>query len=618
MIASRRAKQSYTTHHIAGKRLTKRFRSVRFKVMVVYLLLILFAMQLVGGYFIQSLNGYYIDNNAKSISREAQVLANLVAVPVSKQRFDPRHIKPILQTFSQFSSASVYILDKDGIVLATSANPFLLGQKRVDPEVTGALVGLQTKQIAIDPQTGNRYLYLAIPIRIGAQIVGAVEFVSPMSGIYQSISSIIIIFATAALLSLVLSVILAGVIARTITGPITDVTRTARAMASGDFDQQVTIYSNDEIGELASTFNMLTSRLRHAMENTEREKDRLQAVMTRMSDGVIATNPHDEILLINPAAMKLLAVSQPLQGVTLSHLLGQHYIPGKIYFMERENRVIAISVTALLSERAVRKKNQLKDKNSTISGGFVYVMRDVTDETRLEEARRRFVADVSHELRTPITIIKGYIEALKEGAVEDTETAYHFLDVMDKESDRMTRLIGNLMQLIRFDEHHEWIKKEQIALRDVLDRMEQRYALVAFKAGVQFLVQVKEDSVVYGDRDRLEQVLDNIDSNALKYTKARDSIRLVADVDRSTMQAVVRVTDTGSGIPKTDLPHIFDRFYRVDKARSRQLGGTGLGLAIVREIITAHQGEVHAKSEVGKGTTITITLPLWTEEGDYR
>ena len=330
MIASRRAKQSYTTHHIAGKRLTKRFRSVRFKVMVVYLLLILFAMQLVGGYFIQSLNGYYIDNNAKSISREAQVLANLVAVPVSKQRFDPRHIKPILQTFSQFSSASVYILDKDGIVLATSANPFLLGQKRVDPEVTGALVGLQTKQIAIDPQTGNRYLYLAIPIRIGAQIVGAVEFVSPMSGIYQSISSIIIIFATAALLSLVLSVILAGVIARTITGPITDVTRTARAMASGDFDQQVTIYSNDEIGELAATFNMLTSRLRHAMENTEREKDRLQAVMTRMSDGVIATNPHDEILLINPAAMKLLGVSQPLQGVTLSHLLGQHYIPGKI------------------------------------------------------------------------------------------------------------------------------------------------------------------------------------------------------------------------------------------------------------------------------------------------
>ncbi len=590
-------------------RLTRRFQSVRFKLMVVYLLLILFAMQLIGGYFIQSLNRYFVDNYSKSISREAQVLASVVSTPLSRQSLQQGQIRQVIQPFSELANSSVYILDKDGNVVATSANPFLVGQKRVDPEVNGALVGLQTEQIARDPQTGNRYLYLAVPVRLKTQIIGAIEFVSPMSSIYRSISRIIIIFATASLLALALSALLAGIIARTITGPITAVTRTARALASGDFDQTVTIYSNDEIGELASTFNMLTGRLRNATANTEREKDRLQAVMARMSDGVIATNTHDEILLINPAAVELLHAERSLQGAQLSNVLNGSFESGSAHIMELHDRVIALSVTALGGERSIKPGITRGERPYGVHGGFVYVMRDVTEETRLEEARRRFVADVSHELRTPITIIKGYIEALMEGALENPKIADHFLRVMDKEADRMARLITNLLQLTRFDDHHEVFNQERVTTKQLLNQLAERYALVAFRAGVQFVVDVKEDSSVMVDHDRIDQVLDNIVSNALKYTSQRGIIAATADVDRSTMHSVITIKDSGTGIPKQDLPHIFDRFYRVDKARSRQFGGTGLGLAIAREIIRAHGGDVTADSEEGKGTTITIVLP---------
>lgn len=590
-------------------RLTKRFQSVRFKLMVVYLLLILFAMQLIGGYFIQSLNRYFVDNYSKSISREAQVLASVVSTPLNRQSLQQGQIRQVIQPFSELANSSVYILDKDGNVVATSANPFLVGQKRVDPEVNGALVGLQTEQIARDPQTGNRYLYLAVPVHLKSQIIGAIEFVSPMSSIYRSISRIIIIFATASLLALALSALLAGIIARTITGPITAVTRTARALASGDFDQTVTIHSNDEIGELASTFNMLTGRLRNAMANTEREKDRLQAVMSRMSDGVIATNTHDEILLINPAAIDVLHAERSLQGAHLSSVLNGSFQPGSANIVELHDRVIALSVTALGGERPMKPGITRGERPYGVHGGFVYVMRDVTEETRLEEARRRFVADVSHELRTPITIIKGYIEALMEGALENPKIADHFLQVMDKEADRMARLITNLLQLTRFDDHHEVFNKERVTAKQLLNQLAERYALVAFRAGVQFIVDVKENSTVMVDHDRIDQVLDNIVSNALKYTSQRGIITAEADVDRLTMHSMITIKDSGAGIPKQDLPYIFDRFYRVDKARSRQFGGTGLGLAIAREIVRAHGGDVTADSEVGKGTTITIVLP---------
>ncbi|MCY0875402.1 MAG: ATP-binding protein [Firmicutes bacterium] len=580
-----------------------RFQSVRFKLMIVYILLILVAMQLFGAYFIQSINRYFIENYSRTIAHEAVFLSNFASASLGSGNTSTieKQIGQYIRPFSELASSSVYVLDKNGNVVGTSANPFLIGQKRVDFEVTRALLGVQTDRIALDPRTGERQLYLAVPVQYKGQVVGAVEFVSPLGTVYHSISRIIIIFATGTLLALGLTALLAIIIARTITGPISAITRTARALAGGDFNQSVTIHSNDEIGELASTFNMLTRRLREAIASTEREKSRLQAIMSTMSDGVIATNLADDILMINPAASQLLHCSLHVLGYKLSVLLPGQFVPGDVQVVQANDKLIAVAVTSLGNDRAT-------------TGGRVLVMRDVTEELRLEEARKRFVADVSHELRTPITTIKTYVEALLEGAHSDEELSLRFLHVMDRETNRMIRLIRDLLQLSRFDAGYEVLHRERMTLSQLVNSLADRFALVAFQSDLQYETEVVADGNISVDRDRIDQVLDNIASNALKHTPERGSIRVRAGTQREDGLAWVEIADTGQGIPAAELPHIFERFYRVDKARSRQHGGTGLGLAIAQEIVRAHGGQITATSEIGHGTTVRISLPL-VEEG---
>jgi len=586
------------------------FQSVRYKLMAVYLLLILFAMQLIGAYFIQSLNQYFVNNYTKTIAHEALFLANLVSLPMSVSNGKEPNLLNVLQPFSALANASVYVLDKDGNVIGTSANPFIIGQKRVDPEVTEALLGLQTQQIALDPRTRQRYLYLAVPVRYRNRVRGAVEIVAPMSGVYQSISRIIIIFATGTLIALGLTALLAAIIARTITGPITAITRTARALAGGDFDQVVDIYSNDEIGELASTFNMLTRRLKQAMRSTEQEKRRLQAVMSTMSDGVIATSRMNDILLINPAASQLLRAAHPVIGYRLSDVLPGTFAAGDHQLVEVGEKTISVSVMALDHDRAESGGAALDRRAVDSQGGQVLVMRDVTEETRLEAARKRFVADVSHELRTPLTTIKSYVEALLEGAYRDEDLARHFLQVMDRETNRMIRLIRDLLQLTRFDAGYEQLRRESVSIQEVINGLAERFALLVFEAEVQFVVDAPDQALVSIDRDRFDQVLDNIVSNSLKYTPKHGIITVSASVDRNAQQVNFLLQDNGSGIAARELPNIFDRFYRVDKARSRQLGGTGLGLSIAREIVMAHGGEIVVESGPEEGTTVRISLPV--------
>ncbi len=593
------------------------FRSVQFKLMVVYLLLILFAMELIGAYFIRSLNHYFIDNYTKTIKHEAAFLANVLNVAANDNAAN-RDLRSMLQPFADLSGAKVFVMDRNGAVVATSGNPFLVGQKRVDPEVTNALLGVQSEEIAIDPSNKQRELYLAMPIRKKGLVKGAVEIVAPMNSVYQSIAKIIIILATGTLLALGLSAILTVIISRTITGPIKAVTRTARAMAGGDFDQVVNIFSDDEIGELAATFNMLTMRLKQSTRNTERERRRLQAVLSTMGDGVVATNANDSVVLINPAASRLLQLQGMPLGVSLRELLPGDFPAGEASVVERNGKVLGVYATALaqldeLPSSGIHFAHFISAEEGP-RGGMVYVLRDVTEEIRLEEARKRFVADVSHELRTPITVFRSYLDALMDGAYEDKGITLQFLQVMDRETDRMARLIKELLQLSRLDAGYETINKQRVAAEEVVNRLAERFALISYQSSIQFVVRVPEPFWVNVDKDRFNQVLDNIVSNSLKYTPEHGVIQVSAQYDHRRHQAVFVIGDSGVGIPERDLPHVFDRFYRVDKARSRQQGGTGLGLSIAREIILAHGGQIDMTSEFGKGTVVRIELPVKEEE----
>ncbi|GIM45852.1 PAS domain-containing sensor histidine kinase [Collibacillus ludicampi] len=579
------------------------FRSIRWKLVMIYLLLILFAMQLIGVYFIRSLNMYFLGNFSKTINSQAGLLAELVPHYLEKEVTDEADgdLENLARSFAELTGADIYILNKNGIIVATSEDRSYVGQKRVRTEVTWALSGTKEEVIRVDEKTGMRYTFLAVPVRDAGQVIGAVYLVAPMKTIYQTMSEINWIFYTGILIALVLTAILGIMLARTITHPIMEITKKAKAMAKGDFGQEVAVKGDDEIGELGLTFNYLTHRLRDALAENEQEKDKMEAILAHMSDGVIAVSAQGLILLANPVAQELLMVEEKdLINHPLHEVLEVDEWEGpEMKFRGPDGRILYAYASTLKGAEGEKP-------------GQVIVLRDITEEEKEEKARRDFVANVSHEIRTPLTTLKSYIEALEDGAMYDPQLSAHFLRVIHNETDRMVRLVNDLLQLSRFDSGTEGWNFSPQSLAGLLDRAVERFSVQCRNQGIGMFVEVEPRlPQVVVDRDKLDQVLDNLISNALKYTPEKGMIRLAASRDGDMV--VVKVIDTGIGIPKKDLPRIFERFYRVDKARSRKLGGTGLGLSIAQQIIEKHGGKIQIESELGRGTTVLFTLPVAKE-----
>src|SRR5690625_2650917 len=387
--------------------------------------------------------------------------------------------------------------------------------------------------------------------------------------------------------------------------------RQAQTMARGDFSQKVNVYSTDEIGQLAVTFNDMNDRLKLSYARIEREQRKLSSVVENMSDGVIATDSSGAVTLINDAA---------------GHLIGQN----------PDDMMGELILDVLHLDEKVVDVTELKDSGSMIIDfseddyvyllranfstvmnedeqitGFITVISDVTEQEQLERERREFVSNVSHELRTPLTTMRSYIETLTEGAWEDKELAPRFLKVTQNETERMIRMVNDLLQLSRMDQNEYGLKRERVEFahyfNEVIDRFE-----INIPEKTTFIRKIPNDSyLVWMDKDKMTQVLDNIISNAIKYSP--EGGKITFKVSRRNNQMLVSVADEGMGIPYDRLDKVFERFYRADKARSRKLGGTGLGLAITKELVEAHHGKIWAKSREGKGTTIFFTLPLMSQ-----
>lgn len=592
------------------------FRSIRWKLVLIYLLLILFAIQLIGLYFVRSINTYFLDNFTRTIDSQTEILAQTILpkyLQVSPAEEQIKDMDYLANSFVQVTGGEIYLLNKNGVILATSGNKAYVGQKRLRTEVTRALLGTKDQIIRADEGTGQRYYFLAVPVKNNGEVVGAVYVVAPMQSMYRTISEINWIFVSGTLIALVITAILGVFLARTITNPIVDITKKAKAMAQGDFEQQVVIQSDDEIGELGATFNALTRQLRVALSENEQERDKLGAILTHMGEGVIATSGSGIILLINPSAQKLLdwegrnPVGEPLSSLLMP------------MDADVDLRAMLVEPSAFLCTG--NNNRTLQAYTSTfrrdIEGDYAYVivLRDVTEEEQLEKARRDFVANVSHEIRTPLTTITSYLEALSDGAVEDPGIRARFLQVVQSEAHRMVRLVSELLQLSRLDSNREAWRVSAQDLRAILEDVVDRFAIPCKRAGIQLAIELPDSlPAVMVNRDQIDQVLDNLVSNAMKYSPSESFICVT--VRALNLQWVeVEVYDSGIGIPEQDLPHIFERFYRVDKARSRKLGGTGLGLSIAKQIIEKHGGAIMAESALDQGTRIRFTLPIAPEEG---
>ncbi|NLO37963.1 MAG: cell wall metabolism sensor histidine kinase WalK [Ruminiclostridium sp.] len=413
------------------------------------------------------------------------------------------------------------------------------------------------------------------------------------------------VIITGMLVAVVVAIAIGLLLSRTITKPIVDIMHKAENITSGDFDQVLEVNSDDEIGKLTSTFNYMTNQLKSMLHEISSEKNKFEMILNYMTDGIVAFNRDGLIIHINSAAHRFLELPQSdlnFMGImkkvgidcTVSEMLDQEFLKAAGRNIHLKDNFYKVSF-ALYTDK----------ENS--AGGVITVIQDITEAQKLDNMRKEFVANVSHELKTPLTSIKSYSETLLDGALEDHDTAKNFVQVIYSESNRMDRLVKDLLLLSKHDSGIR-LSFQRISPLELTQNVLENLRLAIDEKHQQVpLIKKEEPPQVLGDWDRLEQLLFNVVGNAIKYTP--DYGQITVYVGKRDGYACISVVDTGIGIPEADMERIFERFYRVDKARSRQMGGTGLGLSIAKEIAISHGGSIEASSQPSKGTEITILLP---------
>jgi two-component system, OmpR family, phosphate regulon sensor histidine kinase PhoR len=514
------------------------------------------------------------------------------------------------------SEAQVTVIAVDGTVLGDSGLD--LGEVRQLsnqgdwPEIRAALAGNIAHHLRPTQRRHGEMLYVAIPLADAAQVRGVLRIALPLTAVSQATTSVHQTVALGALLAFAVVLAVGLFLSRQVTRPVTEIQSIARWMAEGDFAQRVPVSGTGEIAELGRTLNLMAERLSDKIQDLEGERTKVAAILDSMVEGVIAIDQRGRMVLMNHAARRIFDLRrEPVEGRRLLEIVRHKEILDLVADSKRSD-----------AEGAHRREidigppvDRILDVHASAialapSGqGILLVLHDVTELRRLERVRTEFVANVSHELRTPLTSIRGYLETLLDGALEEPVNARRFLEIAHTHAERLSRLVDDLLQLSDIETGKLVLKPTPLSLHEVAAEVVTFFEKQAAQKGLTLINNVPPDMRLEADWDRLTQIFVNLVDNAVKYTPGKGGITLGAD-RRAHGFVHVWVVDTGIGIPSIDLPRITERFYRVDKARSRELGGTGLGLAIVKHLVQAHGGELWLESELGKGTTVNFSLPL--------
>lgn len=597
------------------------FSSVHFKIALVFVLLLMISIEIIGAIFIRVLETSTIQTFEDNVTNQVETLATNLSSEISKKDDSQQesNLKRILDEFSKNDILEVRLVDDKGIVIATS-DPNLQGDvgKKNDYELFNSFN--QKKEERTDPQTGQRVFINIEQIYspTGDTVIGSLYVKSNIESKYQQVSDITMIFFYASMIALMFTLIIALLVSRTITKPIGEMKQQADRIANGDYSGQVEVYGKDELGQLGETFNELSYRVKETQETMDAERRRLDSVLTHMSDGVIGTDRRGNIILINDTALNLLRIGT--EDVINQSILELLKLVDDYSFRDllEVQEDILLDFSEEFSETVlIRAEFSMIRRESGFISGLVCVLHDVTKKEKDEEERRQFVSNVSHELRTPLTSMKSYIEALADGAWQDPEVAPEFLKVTQEETNRMIRMINDLLQLSRMDSNKIELQKELVNLNEMFNYVLDRFDMLIKDSDKNYVIKrefTQRAIWVDIDTDRMIQVLDNILNNAMKYSP--DGGTITCRLLETHKNVVLSISDEGLGIPKQNLGRVFDRFFRVDKARSRAMGGSGLGLAISKESILAHGGNIWAESEENKGSTFFISLPYEPYEED--
>ncbi len=601
----------------------KFFKTINFKIALVFALLLLITLEIVGAIFVKQLESRNIQDFKQSVQIPTYIDNSLAEqLTVNNTSKANGQIKTILSNYNNTNVDEIRVVDSKGTIRGTSDvnDQSIVGQKTTDRNVKNAIYNNRTyTKSTYDTQNNGRYYISIVPLYSSnstgnsSQLVGVLYVRANMKSVYSTINNIMGIFVIASLVAMLLGIGIAIIIARAITRPIEEMKQQTQRIARGDYAGQVRVYSDDELGQLAKAINNLSIRVEESQESTEAERRRLDSVLSHMSDGVIATDRRGNITIINETASDFMDVTaEKAIGSSILDVLKIRDDYSLRDLIENQDELM-LDLSSNERDLILNAYFSLIQRESGFISGLVCVLHDVTEQQKIDNDRKQFVSNVSHELRTPLTSLRSYIEALSDGAWKDPEVAPGFLKVTQEETDRMIRMINELLSLSRMDSGTTRVDMELVNINEMFNYVLDRFDMILKKddnPAKYYTIKrefTKRDLWVEIDTDKFTQVLDNIMNNAIKYSP--DGGVVTCRLLETHNQVIISISDQGLGIPRADLNHVFDRFFRVDKARSRAQGGTGLGLAISKEVVQMLGGRIWVDSVEGKGSTFYISLP---------
>ena len=577
---------------------------LRWKLTSSYLLVVLFSLAVAAAVLIPAITQFYLTAYQHDVLNQARMVARMLETPQA-QRASLSRLDQLAARFAWRDGVYIGVRDAQGHPLPTSQWDT---SGSVEPEVASAVRGEPAASVRYDAPRQEARVFAAAPIMNQSNVRGVVQVSVPRIWVDRALRPAWWALSVALVLGGVGAWIVGAWRARALSWPVLELARAAESLAAGDLARRVDVKGRDEIALLASSFNAMGSELRQKLAAVSEERSKVEAIISSMNDAVVAVDAQSTVLLVNRAAADLLELGPQARGQSLGAVLGDHPLCRCIDTTATRGEEIVEEVSlGPANDRLLEVHATPLRRADGVAAGAVAVVRDVTVIRQTERLRRQLTANVSHELRTPLTSIKGFAETLLEGAMVDKDACRRFLTIIDNEAARLMKLVDDLMDLSRLESHAVAMEAAPVRLDHLVGEACGRLRPQAERRRIALHPTTLAPETVMADHDRILQVLTNLLDNAIKFTPEGGSVEV--SVGRDNGSVTITVADSGRGIPEEHVPRIFDRFYRVERSRSREGGGTGLGLAIVKHIVNAHGGHISVQSRPGGGSIFTVVLP---------
>lgn len=579
------------------------------KLIVTYTVLIAFVILLTGFISWRTNEKFYTNQLQQEFETRGKLFVHILQQGYRKE--EPDFFNDFVSLYSKETNARITIIDEKGVVLADSDEDYqVMDNHKSRPEVKEALKGNVKSEVRYSRTMQNDYLYTAIPVNIES-FQGVLRIAMPLEEIEDLNRTLLNYSIGGVFIGAIIAIIVGIIFAKKFTQPINELTEAALLISDGNYDKKIYVRTRDQIGKLAEAFNIMTHQLKNTITELKQRNVQLESIMSSMINGVIAVDHQYRIMLINKVSYEILDLHEenvlfkPIYDVVRNKSIfeileksieNQEFIVGETKFEAKEMKILKVYANSITSKEAV-------DSNI----GTLLVIQDITKMKKLELMRKDFVSNVTHELKTPLTSIQGFVDTLRNGAIQDPKVASRFLEIIDVEAERLYRLIQDILSLSEIENREKEKNLQYNSIKDIVEEVVEVLQREVDKKDIQILIEIPlELPKLFCNRDRIKQLIMNLLDNAIKYTE-KGEIKVSCEKVQNQLSIIVQ--DTGIGVPKEDIPRLFERFYRVDKGRSRKMGGTGLGLSIVKHIVKLYEGKVFVDSQLGIGSKFTIYLP---------